>query len=696
MDLLREKMRLLPMSGPQDSGGGGGGSSTGTQTNIAELPEWAKPYAQNILAKGEALTTSTTPATYGGERYAGLSDLQKKAIESVSTPEAYQKSLQGFMDPYAQNVIDIQKREANRQSQMAGLQEAGAAVKSGAFGGSRAGLVEAERARNTGQLLSDIQQRGSEAAFQNAQQALQRDIANKMQIGSMQQADIQRPMDIAYQDFLNQQNYPYKQLGFMSDLLRGTPTGQSTVTNMYQPISGAQTLAGLGLGAYGMSKLFAKDGGLMESTSYAEGGSVDSPDNVAEIVGNLSDQQLEQAAKMAQARGDFEQLQIIQAEKALRVSERGGLAGAFNNLPYPTRARMAGGGIVAFNEPTAANNYSLVSSEDGENDGVIQTSSPGLPGLYGSAIEQAMRANKKAGEFEEETLSPEEIDAAIQRRYALEQKLAGTSPYGDLNKHIAESEAGLGDYAEKAKGFAALKAMSAVVQPGGLIRSLGAAGGAFGDAMEKAEQATRAEKRSLASMKFNLKDAERKERMGMTRSAVSAASEAIKDKRDAERNRLKVLETQANVAAKIAQAAKPVGSGGRPPQPKESVAQIAALAAKIRKDNPGMDEVDVQDSATRQYFSMNKPGTSGAVAKTYGDAQKEFRSFVTLNKSKVDKIVNDRFGGDFEAYKEDQIGRILQGLPTDIYSAKQPGATRPKTTARGSTPALPPGAVLDQ
>jgi hypothetical protein len=249
-------------------GGGGGDSNPDSkQTSITELPEWARPYAQKILAKGETLSESTTPTAYGGDRYAGLGDLQKKAIESVSTPEAYQKSLQGFMDPYAQNVIDIQKREANRQSQMAGLGEAAQAVKSGAFGGSRAGLVEAERGRNTGQLLGDIQQRGSEAAYQNAQQALQRDLANKMQFGQIQQEDTQKPLDIAYQDFLNQQNYPYKQLGFMSDLLRGTPTGQSSTVNMYsQPPSLGSQLLGGGTslaGAY-----------MMGGGKFADGGAV--------------------------------------------------------------------------------------------------------------------------------------------------------------------------------------------------------------------------------------------------------------------------------------------------------------------------------------------------------------------------------------------------------------------------------------
>ena len=37
-------------------GGGGGGSQTQQTTQTTDLPDWAKPYAKNILAKGEALT----------------------------------------------------------------------------------------------------------------------------------------------------------------------------------------------------------------------------------------------------------------------------------------------------------------------------------------------------------------------------------------------------------------------------------------------------------------------------------------------------------------------------------------------------------------------------------------------------------------------------------------------------------------
>lgn len=341
-----------------DSGGAPAQPSSTTQT--VELPTWARPYAQETLAKGKALTESATLPTYGGQRYAGLGELQKSAISSISSPEAYNKSLQTFMDPYAQNVIDIQKREAGRQAGIMGTQQQAQATQAGAFGGYRQGIQEAERQRNLMQQMGDIQQRGSEAAFQNAQQAMQRDIANKMQLGALQQQDIQRPLDIAYQDFLNQQNQPYKQLGFMSDLIRGTPTGSSSAMTMYQaPGSMLGQVAGLGMGAYGLSRLMAKEGGLMDS--YAEGGEVEGYKNG----GNLSlysDEDLQRAYQGALDRRDVELAMAIEKEmaehRALRNAKQAedasiayGLGNAFDQIPQEDQERMmAGGGIVAFSK----------------------------------------------------------------------------------------------------------------------------------------------------------------------------------------------------------------------------------------------------------------------------------------------------------------------------------------------------------
>jgi hypothetical protein len=172
------------------------------------------------------------------------------------------------------------------------------------------------------------------------------------QMGGQQQQQQQNILNQQYQDFLSQKQYPYQQMGFMSDMLRGLPLSQTANTMYQSPGSLSGQIAGLGMGAYGLSQLMPKkDGGIIKA--YADGGSVESTGNIESIVKRLSDQQLKQAAQAAQARGDQDELQAIQAELAMRASERGGMAGAFNSLPQENQnsmMQMAGGGIVAFGE----------------------------------------------------------------------------------------------------------------------------------------------------------------------------------------------------------------------------------------------------------------------------------------------------------------------------------------------------------
>ena len=88
------------------------------------------------------------------------------------TPLSYEENIQRFISPFQQNVIDIQKREATRQSEMMGDKTADAAVRSGGLGGYREAILQAERERNLSQQLDDIQAKGSLGAFQSAQAQL--------------------------------------------------------------------------------------------------------------------------------------------------------------------------------------------------------------------------------------------------------------------------------------------------------------------------------------------------------------------------------------------------------------------------------------------------------------------------------------------------------------------------------------------
>jgi hypothetical protein len=73
------------------------------------------------------------------------------------------------MSPYQQNVVDINKREALRQYGIQQAQLKGEATKSGAFGGGRQAILQNEANRSMNQNLADIQAKGGQAAYEQAQ-----------------------------------------------------------------------------------------------------------------------------------------------------------------------------------------------------------------------------------------------------------------------------------------------------------------------------------------------------------------------------------------------------------------------------------------------------------------------------------------------------------------------------------------------
>ena len=99
----------------------------------------------------------TAPAAYtGGTFNAG----------TVSAGLGAPGSVQSYMNPYLQNVVDVQAREARRQ---ADIQRATDAKKfQGGFGGGRQALYNAENVRNVNQQIGDIQAKGSQAAYDTA------------------------------------------------------------------------------------------------------------------------------------------------------------------------------------------------------------------------------------------------------------------------------------------------------------------------------------------------------------------------------------------------------------------------------------------------------------------------------------------------------------------------------------------------
>ena len=338
--------------------GGGGGGAPAQQTNISDLPEWAKPYAQKTLAMAEGLTTRKDAQgnivgpseyqTYGDNRIAGYDPLQQMSYAGVGnmqvpgqtgmasditeaaalrglnaqyrpgyfgnqfqTPDPYEtgnfdylqaqapeltqyqmgpaervrggnyrapmmdtartsyspdiqafqmdptqqvrggqydpylmdtaqtdynpnlqqyqmgpaervttqdytgQNVEQYMNPFMQNVVDKQTREAERQAGLAAKQRRAQAIQQGAFGGGRAAIAEAAANRDLAQLKSDIYGTGQQAAFQNAQQQFNTQQQREM---AAQQANQAAGLTVGGQNLA-------AQLGVQQ---LGTQTGQQT------------------------------------------------------------------------------------------------------------------------------------------------------------------------------------------------------------------------------------------------------------------------------------------------------------------------------------------------------------------------------------------------------------------------------------------------------------------------------------
>jgi len=205
----------------RDSGGGGGGGQQPTQSTSynTNVPEYARPYVENMLQSTQKQIynddmTSFRPytpySTDVNNYFADFSPAQKYAqseTANMQTPGGYgvgsamtgmaglgslglagqmagagqqynqmatdPNAIQGFMSPYMQNVVDYQKSQALRDYGIGSQMLKGQASRAGAFGGSRQAIQESEAQRALGSQLQGIAATGSQQAFQNAQQAQQ-------------------------------------------------------------------------------------------------------------------------------------------------------------------------------------------------------------------------------------------------------------------------------------------------------------------------------------------------------------------------------------------------------------------------------------------------------------------------------------------------------------------------------------------
>ena len=306
--------------------GKGGGSAppppTSTQTvqQTTEFPTELRPFISDIFEKGQAIQEQRQEEGFQPEltqQLAGFTPEQETSFTELpniqrQTQPLFEEATQlsrgaaraatdpaevaALMNPFLRNVTDIEKREAERVADVQEQQLASQAAQAGAFGGSRAAILEAERQRNLNQQLGDIEARGRLAAFQDAQNRLQnqfgREAATAAQLGALgaaipaqrlkeigalsgvgaaRQQQAQRALDIATQQAREEFGFPMQTLQDFSSILRGFPLPATTNVSR-QTFSPAQPLAtqllGLGTGLAGLAGAagaFKKAGGRVGS-----------------------------------------------------------------------------------------------------------------------------------------------------------------------------------------------------------------------------------------------------------------------------------------------------------------------------------------------------------------------------------------------------------------------------------------------
>ena len=266
--------------------------------SFSPLQQQAQQGASNLQMPGQFAPATGLAAISGIQGMNAQQNYQNQATD----PNA----VGAYMNPYIQDALNPALQLQNQSFGIKGAEQQGQATKSGAFGGSREALMSGLNSQSNAMANQQMIGNAYQNAYQNAQQAQQfganlglqgaqqansaaqtlgqlgtsqlgaqtNILGTQSAFGGQQQQQQQQAIDQAVLNWQNAQQQPYMQLGTMSNLIRGIPTGNSTQTQyMAQPSMMSQIggLAATGIGAYGALKA---EGGPIEDKGYARGGIV--------------------------------------------------------------------------------------------------------------------------------------------------------------------------------------------------------------------------------------------------------------------------------------------------------------------------------------------------------------------------------------------------------------------------------------
>ena len=299
------------------------GSKQSGQTNSTQTYTPPPQVLQNYTdVTNQAKDVAATPYQgYGGQLVAGINDQQNLGIANVNTAATVQnpynagatglaaassgaiaptqysaQELQQYENPYQNDVINATEAQIGNQNRQQAAALQGNAISAGAFGGDRAGVAQAALAGQQDIANNATLANLNTSNFQNAQNQFAtqqgvnlgaqqntaaRQLAASQQIGNLgaaaqseglaganaqvnagtlQQTTQQAQDTAAYNQFLQQQAYPFQTTGWLANIVEGIGSQSGGTTTGQQTTEAGNTLSSAAGGLLGLAS-FLKDGG---------------------------------------------------------------------------------------------------------------------------------------------------------------------------------------------------------------------------------------------------------------------------------------------------------------------------------------------------------------------------------------------------------------------------------------------------
>ena len=283
----------------------------GTTTSVQSIPKWVEDEYKYVVGQAKDIQKNTPFTPYEGEFVAPLSTTQQAGIQNVNqaqgmalpaygygmdltsqaaqgvTPQFSQAGLDPYMSPYLNNVVGSTMANINEQNASQRNAMAGSAIQKGAYGGDRYGIQQAELARqqglSTGQTIGNLYQSGYGQALgqynqniaqqqadqqrkmaagqqfaqlgEGAQGSVLQGAQAQLMAGAQEQATRQALDQAKYNQFLQQQAYPFQTTSWLANIAQGIGSqsgGTSSTTAPSQ--SGVGSFLGPALTAASMFK----------------------------------------------------------------------------------------------------------------------------------------------------------------------------------------------------------------------------------------------------------------------------------------------------------------------------------------------------------------------------------------------------------------------------------------------------------